>query len=316
MALDDYHPPLPLFTRHLETVYPALFRRVRVGALQRERITTPDHDFLDLDWLLSSGKKLVIVSHGLEGNSRRGYVLGMMKAFHDQGFNAVSWNYRGCGDEMNHQLRFYHSGATDDLDCLVEHCVRKGFLEIFLIGFSLGGNLTLKYLGEKGDDIPPHVKGGVAFSVPLNLDSSCVAISRSSNFLYSRRFLRSLKKKILSKAKLMDGLNIEGIDRLNNLRDFDDRYTAPLHGFASANAYYKACSSLYFLDRIRVPTLVVNAQNDPFLGPDCFPSASESKHVSFEYPSHGGHVGFARFGQNGLYWSEARALEFINSIGK
>jgi predicted alpha/beta-fold hydrolase len=316
MEVGEYHPPLLLFNRHLETIYPALFRRVKIGELQRERIATPDHDFLDIDWLLSSGKKLVIVSHGLEGNSRRAYVLGMMKAFYQQGYSALSWNYRGCGEQMNQQLRFYHSGATDDLESLVAHSIQKGFEEIYVIGFSLGGNLTLKYLGEQGTGIPSQVKGGVAFSVPLNLDSSCVQISKSSNFLYSRRFLNSLKKKIVSKSRLMKGLDIEGIERVNNLRDFDDRYTAPLHGFGDANTYYKACSSLYFIDSIAVPTLVVNARNDPFLAADCFPGASKSKHVHFVYPKHGGHCGFARFGQNGLYWSEATALKFINSIGK
>src|SRR5690349_8214133 len=144
MEIGDYRAPLPLFNRHLETIYPSLFRSVTVPPLVRERIHTPDEDFLDLDWLPTTSSKLVIVSHGLEGNSQRPYVLGMMKAFHGQGFNALSWNYRGCGEEMNLQLRFYHSGATDDLDTLVRHSISKGFDAIYLIGFSLGGNLTLK----------------------------------------------------------------------------------------------------------------------------------------------------------------------------
>jgi predicted alpha/beta-fold hydrolase len=314
MEVGDYRAPLPLFNRHLETIYPAFFRRVAVPSLVRERIQTPDGDFLDLDWLPSQSRELIIVSHGLEGNSRRPYVLGMMKAFHEQGFNALSWNYRGCGEEMNLQLRFYHSGATDDLDTLVAHCISKGFASIYLIGFSLGGNLTLKYLGEKSNSIPSQVRGAVTISVPMNLDTSCTQISQRSNFLYERRFLRSLKKKIVTKSGLMSGLDTTGIANISNLRDFDDRYTAPLHGFPDAVTYYKRCSSLYFLDNIRVPTLVVNAKNDPFLGPDCFPERTTSPYVTFEYPARGGHVGFARFGQNGLYWSEARALKFIKSI--
>jgi predicted alpha/beta-fold hydrolase len=314
MEVGDYRAPLSLFNRHLETIYPALFRRVSVPSLAPERIQTPDGDFLDLDWLPSQSKKLVIVSHGLEGNSRRPYVLGMMKAFHSEGFNAVSWNYRGCGEEMNLQLRFYHSGATDDLETLIEHCVNKGFGPIYLIGFSLGGNLTLKYLGEKGASVPTQIKAAVTFSVPMNLDTSCTQISQRSNYLYARRFLRSLKLKIMTKAALMSGLDTSGIDTISNLRDFDDKYTAPLHGFPDAVTYYRRCSSLYFLDGIRVPTLVVNAKNDPFLGSDCFPAGSASPDVTLEYPDRGGHVGFARFGQNGIYWSEARALKFINSI--
>jgi predicted alpha/beta-fold hydrolase len=314
MEVGDYRAPIPLFNRHLETIYPSLFRRVKVPPLLRERIHTPDGDFLDIDWLLAESSNLVIVNHGLEGNSQRPYVLGMMKAFHSQGFNALSWNYRGCGDEMNLQLRFYHSGATDDLDTLVTHCISKGFKNIYLIGFSLGGNLTLKYLGEKSGNIAPQVKGGVAFSVPMNLDTSCTQISRRSNFLYARKFLTSLKKKIVTKATRMSGLDTAGIERISNLRDFDDKYTAPLHGFPNAGTYYQRCSSMYFIDSIRVPTLVVNAKNDPFLAADCYPSSTTSDQVTLEYPRRGGHVGFARFGQNGLYWSEARALKFIKSI--
>ena len=314
MEIGDYRAPLPLFNRHLETVFPALFRRINLPRLKPERITTPDDDFLDLDWLRADSDSVLIVSHGLEGNSRRAYVLGMLRAFHIHGFNALAWNYRGCGHEMNKQLRFYHSGASDDLECLVNHCIRQGYQSVYLVGFSLGGNLTLKYLGEQGKDIPAQVKGAVTFSVPMNLDTSCDQISKPSNFLYSRRFLRSLKNKIRAKAAIMKGLDIKGIEAIKTLREFDDRYTAPLHGFANANAYYKGCSSLYFLETIAVPTLVVNARNDPFLSHDCYPQSSGNKHVTLEYPSRGGHVGFARFGQNGLYWSEARALQFIQSL--
>jgi predicted alpha/beta-fold hydrolase len=313
MEVGDYRPPLALFNRHLETIFPALFRRVSIAGLERERIITPDDDFIDIDWLKSSSDNVVIVSHGLEGNSRRAYVLGMLRAFHRKGFSALSWNYRGCGDEMNKQLRFYHSGATDDLEVIVNHCIAKKYRNIYLIGFSLGGNLTLKYLGEQGKNIPSPVKGAVTFSVPMNLDTSCAEISRPGNYLYARRFLRSLKNKIRTKAAKMSGLDIHGIEKVNTLRAFDDRYTAPLHGFADATTYYRRCSSLYFLDKIAVPTLVVNAQNDPFLAPDCFPQ-SQNPHLILDYPARGGHVGFARFGQNGLYWSEARAVHFIESI--
>jgi uncharacterized protein len=316
MEVGDYRPPLSLFNRHLETIFPALFRRIKIPHLQRERITTPDDDFLDIDWLKSPSDAVVIVSHGLEGNSRRAYVLGMLRAFHSRGYNALSWNYRGCSDEVNRQLRFYHSGATDDLECLVNHCISTGYRKIFLLGFSLGGNLTLKYLGERGNDLPSQVKGAVTFSVPLNLDTSCDQISRPSNFLYSRRFLRSLKNKILLKARRMKGLDVNDIERIKTLRQFDDRYTAPLHGFADATTYYRRCSSLYFLEGITVPTLVVNARNDPFLAADCFPASVNNPNVTMEYPAHGGHVGFALFGQNGLYWSEARALQFIAALDK
>ena len=304
MEVVAYTPPYFLFNKHLETIYPALFRRVTVNGFRRERIPTPDDDFLDLDWLECGSNKVVIISHGLEGNSRRPYMKGMAKAFFDAGFDVISWNYRGCGEEMNRQLRFYHSGATDDLDVVVKHAASK-YKSIFLVGFSLGGNITLKYLGENRRD----VKGAVAFSVPLNLQTSCEKIGP----VYANRFLRSLKKKVITKSGLMKGLAITGIDVISTLKDFDDRYTAPLHGFKDAIHYYQSCSSLYFLKEIGVPTLVVNAKNDPFLGADCYPTDTHNPFLQFDFPRHGGHVGFSLL-NNKLYWSELRALQFIQDI--
>jgi predicted alpha/beta-fold hydrolase len=215
---------------------------------------------------------------------------------------------------MNRRLRFYHSGATDDLDVVVRHAAAR-YKSVYLVGFSLGGNLTLKYLGEPESKLVPALKGAAVFSVPINLRTSCEKISERSNYLYANRFLRSLKSKIVLKSKLMAGLDTAGIDRIGTLKVFDDRYTAPLHGFKDAVTYYEACSSLYFLENIRVPTLVVNALNDPFLGVDCYPKNINNPLIHFEYCDRGGHVGFALFNQNGLYWSELRALSFIESLG-
>jgi len=314
MEVSNYDPPRILFNKHLETIYPALFRKVIINRqFRRERITTPDGDFLDLDWLDSpKTDNLVIISHGLEGNSERPYVKGMAKVFFNAGYNVIAWNYRGCSEEMNCKLRFYHSGATDDLDIVVKHAAGK-FESIFLVGFSLGGNITLKYLGEKGRDAGV-VKGAAVFSVPLNLQTSCEKISKPENFIYSHRFLRSLKSKVIEKSKVMRGIDITGIGSINDLKNFDDRYTAPLHGFRDAIHYYQSCSSLYFLKDIAVPTLIVNAKNDPFLSEDCYPGNINNPSVTFESPKHGGHVGFAMFNQNGLYWSELRALQFIEGI--
>lgn len=310
----EYKPPALLFNAHLETIFPSLFRDVKLEPYQRERIESNDHDFLDLDWLTQQSKKLVIISHGLEGNTNRSYVKGMSRAFFTNGFDTLAWNYRGCGEEINKQLRFYHSGATDDLDCVIQHANNKKQYEaIYLIGFSLGGNLILKYLGER----TPHsiIKKSIVFSVPLNLHSSCLQISKPSNWIYSNRFLKSLKNKIIQKSKLMQGIDLKGMDKINSLIQFDDHYTAPLHGYRNALDYYKQCSSLYFLKDISIPTHIVNAQNDPFLSEDCYPVEQLKNHssITFESPKHGGHVGFAQFNKNGLYWSEERALDFIQS---
>lgn len=306
-----YQRPWPLLTAHLETVYPALFRTVPDVIYERERIETSDDDFLDIDWLRKDGNRLVIISHGLEGNTTRAYMKGMARAFFARGCDVLTWNFRGCSEEMNRQLRFYHSGATEDLHRIIEHGMAKGYKDINLIGFSLGGNLTLKYLGERKS--PESIKRAVTISVPLDLYQSCLKISQPSNWIYSKRFLDNLKEKIIRKSKLRGGLNITGIDNIRTLLSFDDRYTAPLHGFDNAIEYYTRCSAIHYLNGINIPTLIVSASNDPFLSKSCYPEPGfiTSCHVTFEEPAQGGHVGFAQFNKNGLYWSEERALEFI-----
>jgi predicted alpha/beta-fold hydrolase len=309
---NSYSPPFFLFNAHLETIYPALLRRVKTIPYTRERINTPDDDFLDLDWLNRGSKKLVIVSHGLEGNSLRPYVRGMAKALFAQGFDVIAWNYRGCGDEINRQLRFYHSGATDDLDVVLTHALKQErYTEIYLVGFSLGGNLTLKYLGER--ESHPFIKKAIIFSAPIHLSSSCEKISQPSNRIYAQRFLRSLKRKILEKDQIMPGLNTSLLPSIKSIKEFDEAYTAPLHGYASADEYYKRNSSIYFLSHIKVPTLIVNTKNDPFLSPLCFPVEEVKGHsfLTLEMPLRGGHVGFTQINMNGLYWSEQRAIDWF-----
>ena len=307
-----YSPPSILFSPHLETIYPALMRSVELQGPQRERIMTPDNDFIDLDWYKQGSSHCVIISHGLEGNSNRAYMKGMAKAFFDKGYDAVAWNYRGCSGEVNKQLRFYHSGATDDLQTVVDHVAKK-YEEVFLIGFSLGGNLTLKYLGEP--HVNARVKRAVTISVPINLHTSCLEISKPGNWIYNRRFLSSLRKKVKMKAANWKELDLEKLARITTLMEFDDCFTGPIHGFKDAMDYYTRCSSLYFIENIKTPTLVVNALNDPFLSEDCYPREKfkDHPHVTFEFPSYGGHVGFTLFNQKGLYWSEIRALLFIET---
>ncbi len=311
---DPYTSPTLLFNAHLQTIYPSLFRKVNVN-WSRERITTPDNDFLDIDWLKQDSKKLVIISHGLEGNSRRAYVNGMANVFYKNGFDVLAWNYRGCSEEINRQLRFYHSGATDDLNHVVQFALSHQYAEINLIGFSLGGNLTLKYLGEQGNSISQVLKKAAAFSVPLHLHSSCIQLAKPSNWIYSQRFLKSLKKKVIAKANLYPELDTKNLKNVTTLLEFDDQYTAPLHGFKDAIDYYTRSSSIHFLSKIKTPTLIVNALNDPFLSRECYPlnDLKNHAHIIFETTNEGGHCGFASFNENGVYWSEQRALNFIAS---
>ena len=302
-----------LFHYHLQTIYPALIRRVNGVSYEPERIETPDKDFLDLYWTKTGSKKLVVLSHGLEGNAHRMYIVGMAKIFSENGWDALAWNYRGCSDEMNRNLIMYHSGATYDLDTVLQHA-GKEYDEIVLIGFSLGGNLTLKYLGENPDH--PKIVGSVTFSVPMDLHNSCLGMNEPRNRLYTRRFLKLLSEKVHKKAEMFPSEVDPGkLNEIRNIYEFDDHYTAPIHGFGTAANYYKTCSAIHFIPDIDVPTLIVNARNDSFLSESCYPTDSSNPNVFFEFPETGGHVGFTPPGFGFPYWSEKRALEFILSLG-
>lgn len=295
--INAYKRPLWLANKHLETIVPALFRRVPDPGMKRERLELMDGDFLDLDWKEGYGNKVVIICHGMEGSSDRPYIHGMVNALHDLNLHVLAWNYRACSGEMNRLPRFYHSGATEDLQAVIDHTLKKNpSYQISLIGFSLGGNLILKYLGEQGMRLDKRIMGGMAISVPLDLDSCCRVIDQASQWVYAQRFLKSLLQKVREKEKILPGtMPIADLPKIKSLRSFDDYITGPLHGFKNAAEYYKLCNSLQFLPAIDVPVWVVNAKNDPFLAPECFPSPEQIDNplVHLLYPRHGGHVGFS-----------------------
>ncbi len=306
-----YRAPAFLPGGHLQTIYPAVCRRVKPVTTRRERLELPDGDFLDLDWAGQGSDRLVILSHGLEASSKATYIQGMAAALHRRGWDVLAWNCRGCSGEPNRLLPFYHSGATQDLDHVVRHALAvHPAKKIDLVGFSLGGNLTLKYLGERESD--PRLHRAVAFSVPCDLACSSVRLSTRTNRLYMDRFLRCLRGKLVAKQpRFPDEIDLTGIAGIKNFRQFDDRFTAPLHGFRDAADYWARSSSRPFLSRIQIPSLLVSAANDPFLGPGCYPreEAERSPLFHLEVPDEGGHVGFT--GDGGEYWSEQRAAEFL-----
>jgi predicted alpha/beta-fold hydrolase len=313
-----YKPPWGLANGHLQTILPVLFRRVPPITLERERIATPDGDFLDLDWnRYHRSDSLVIITHGLEGNSANASVQGMASAFHRARWDTLAWNLRGCSGELNHLLRTYHSGAWEDLHCVIDHAAgsRGTYRQIALVGFSIGGNLTLKYLGEHGASIDPLIMGAVAFSAPCDLASSAQAMESYINRIYMNHFLRDLRRKIREKAETFpEAVSTEGLDHIRNFREFDGTYTAPLNGFLSAEDYWAKASSKPSLAGITVPTLLINALNDPFLGPECFPKkeALANPHLHLELPESGGHLGFITLAKE--YWSETRAVEFCRRL--
>ncbi|MEQ9298589.1 MAG: alpha/beta fold hydrolase [Cyclobacteriaceae bacterium] len=309
--------PFFLINGHLETVVPSLFRKINGVNYQRERLELADGDFLDIDWLLGDNDKLLVLSHGLEGNSDRHYVKGTAKYFHDRGWDVLAWNYRSCSEEMNRLPRMYHHGVTDDLEAVIVRGLKEGYDEVNLIGFSMGGSTTLKFLGEQGDRVDNRITGAAVFSVPCNLWDSAIQLAEKSNRFYKNRFLNKLKKKIALKAEMYpEIINVEGLENITSFDEFDERYTAPLHGFKDAKDFYVSSSSDQFYHNIKVRSIVVNAINDPLLGEKCYPYeiVRNHSHLSLETPKLGGHVGFTRI--SGPAWMEERAYEFLVSEKK
>ena len=300
---------------HVATIIPSLFKKVEGVNYSRERIDTPDDDFMDLDWLRSGNENLLLLAHGLEGSADRHYMKSPAKFFHAKGWDAVAWNSRTCSGEMNRVKRLYHHGATDDLETVVNYInTHYSYKRIVLAGFSMGGSLILKYLGEREPNLPENIDRAVTFSVPCHIKSSALELSKSSNRFYRRRFLSKLKEKIRLKAeRFPDEIDVTDIDKIDHFPDFEERYTAPLHGFKNADDFYGKVSAHQFLETIPVKTLIVNAINDPFFPEACYPVAivEKLKNVYLEMPKHGGHVGFSLKG--GKSWMDQRIWEFVNS---
>lgn len=310
----SYRPDWLYRQAHPSTILPTLLRTIPDLPLVRERLETPDGDFIDLDCCRQDADRAVVLCHGLEGNARRKYMLGMAAAFFKRGWDVIGYNYRGCGGESNRLPVSYHAGATDDLRLVIDRAGAPARSVLALVGFSLGGNLTLKYLGEDPDRVHPALRAAVAFSVPVELGDSCRALAAPANRIYQRRFLRRLARKIRDKARRHPEQVDPGLlARVKTLYDFDEFYTAPLHGFADAEDYYRRCSCREYLSGIRVPSLLVNARNDPFLAASSYPwaQARNSAWLHLETPDHGGHVGFRAPGRE--YWSESRAVAFVSA---
>lgn len=310
-----YRPPAWLRGGHFQTIHPALFRKVAPVTLRRERLELDDGDFLDLEWSGGGSSRLAILCHGLEGRPRAAYMQGMARALAERGWDVLTWAFRGCGAEPNRLASFYHSGKTEDLDTVVRHVSRvHPASKIDLVGFSLGGNLILKYVGERGAEISPKIHRAVAFSVPCELACSSAKLSQWQNRIYMERFLRTLRAKVREKhPRFPAELDITGLERMRTFAEFDGRFTAPLHGFADAEDYWKRSSCRQFLSGISIPTLLITAANDPILGPACYPhkEAVESATFHLETPAEGGHCGF---GAAAEYWSEKRAAGFLSGV--
>jgi hypothetical protein len=321
MPILDSTYKAPYFFRKgfVSTVYSGLFRQVNGLFQERERITLFDGDFLDMDWSFSKEKspKLIILLHGLEGNSKRPYMTGTAKLCNENGMDAVAVNFRGCSGETNLKYRSYHSGETRDLEEVINHILKtKTYSEIYIKGISLGGNVTLKYLGER-EAVPTQIKAAIAVSVPCSLYGSCKELHKFKNIPFHDNFKRFLVHRLkIKQLQFPERISITEINGIKTLKDFDDVYTSKAHGFKDALEYYEKSSSLQYLHNIKIPTLIINALNDSFLSPECYPvrDAKNNPNLFLEMPKQGGHVGFIR--QDGFYYNELRALGFIKSVLK
>jgi predicted alpha/beta-fold hydrolase len=314
LAESTYNPKIFFKSKHLNTVYRTLFNNYDI-AYQRKRIETKDGDFIDLDFSLVGSSKVTIVIHGLEGSSESSYVKSLVKVLNDNCIDVIAINLRGCSGEPNRLLSSYHSGKTDDLHEVISYIEDQFNYDIFyIVGFSLGGNVTLKYLGENQFKIPTKVNGAVTVSVPCDLKGSSASIAKFWNKVYMQRFLRSLKQKSLYKLKQFPNsfLKEETILKVKNFYDFDNLYTAPAHGFKDAFDYWEKSSSKQFIQNINVPTLLITASDDPFLSNSCIPipEAKNNDHFHLEVTKYGGHVGFNSKNDNGL-WLENRIVQFL-----
>jgi len=313
----EYNPPFLFKNGHFSTIYAGILRKIDDFSQKRERIELVDGDFLDLDWSFFGKitKKIVILIHGLEGSAQRAYIAGSAKYFNAHGYDVCAINLRTCSGEMNRLYRSYHSGATEDLDAVIQYILEnKTYSEIYIKGFSLGGNLTLKYLGEDRI-LPKQIKAAMAISVPCDLYSSCKELLKPKNIPYAIRFKKNLVGKLKEKQKKYPEKIVDSdIKGLVTLKDFDDIYTSRAHGFKDALDYYEQCSCLQFLPNIKIPALLLNAQNDSFLGPECFPikEAEQNDKLYFEISKYGGHVGY--HGAKNITYSEKRVIKFLNEL--
>ena len=301
----EYNSPSILQrNRHISTIYAALIKKFEVPQYTREKLELKDGDFINIDYVINDSKKAVILCHGLEGDSRRTYNNSCAAYFQQKGFSVFAWNNRTCGGEMNRLPRLYHHGAVDDLDEVVQFALHKGFEDIYLIGYSMGGVQLLNYLGWT--KIDERIKAAVSISVPTHIATSAEVLKQGFN----------IKKKLKYKAaQFPDFINSDQIDNISTFDEVDQYFTAPLHGFASRDDYYERVSPEFSLKDITTPVLIINSLDDPFLGERCYPRtiARDSAFVYLETPRYGGHCAFPLRDSEYSY-AEKRAFEFFESF--
>jgi len=309
--------PFWLLNGQLQTIIPGFFRKVKGVEYTRERLELEDGDFLDLDWNRQGSKKLVVLLHGLEGNSTRQYMLSAAKHFSANKWDVLAFNCRSCSEEINRNFKLYFHGETEDLGHVVDHIVdTKNYDEIVLSGYSMGGAILSKYLSVNAGRLPAAIKCGISFSAPFDLEESIRWVEMRNNWMYNYIFRSRLKAKILLKDKQFPGrLDVSKIDSFDKWEDFDAAYSAPINGFESVEEFYYAAACKNFLHDLDTPLLVVLAKNDPIVSTTCIPMELCKRHpkIRLELTTQGGHVGYAMGGKP-YNWMDWRALEFAEKL--
>jgi predicted alpha/beta-fold hydrolase len=308
----EFRPAPWLRNPHLQTIFAASLRPRPQLEVRRERIELPDGDFLDLDWAEAGATPdapLVLLLHGLTGSIESKYARGLMRCVQARGWRAVLMHFRGASGEPNRLPRGYHSGETTDVDYIARLLhAREPQTPLAAVGYSLGGNVLLKWLGEQGSNLP--LRTAVAISVPFDLRLCAEAIRQGFSRVYMNRLLRLMRAGVQQKFQRIEApFPLPRLHRLRDFFEYDDAITAPLHGFAGVDDYYNRCSSRPFLRHIRIPTLILHARDDPFMSPQVVPHAHElSEQVRLELSEHGGHVGFVSADARGrpVFWLEQR----------
>ena len=320
MTQASFSPAWWLPGPNLQTLWGKFMRPRLPLNLRLERLDTPDEDFLDLYHLTGDpGAPLLVLLHGLEGSLRSHYIHGLLEQASSRGWHAAVLIFRSCGDSLNRTPRFYHSGETGDATFAIDHLsLSYHETELILAGVSLGGNVLLKYLGERGEDVSPRIRAAAAVSVPYDLARAADYIDRGFSKVYQRSFIQSLQAKAIAKLEQFpDLVPRENIRSIRTMRDFDNSITAPLHGFRDADDYYSKSSAIKWLHGIRVETLLLSAADDPFLPPqvldDVRIEARGNPFLQLEFTPTGGHVGFVGGGNpfRPSYYMESRVGDFL-----
>ncbi|MFM0072748.1 alpha/beta fold hydrolase [Paraburkholderia sediminicola] len=327
-----YRAPLWLPNRHVQTIVPALFARRPAIAFRRERWDTPDGDFIDLDWVVHDGKPasvlapatparipaddapLFVLFHGLEGSSTSHYAATLMAAAREYGWHGVVPHFRSCSGPLNRLPRFYHLADSNEVDWILRRLRATHRGPIVAAGVSLGGNVLLRWLGERREDASPVLSAAAAISTPIDVHAGGRALSQGFGMIYTRSFLKTLKQKAEQKLTQFPGLfDRDAMLASRTMYDFDNVVTAPLHGFRDTNDYWSRATTRPLLSGIAVPTLVLNARNDPFLPAEALPARHEvSASVELDQPEHGGHAGFMTGPFPGrIDWLSRRVLGYL-----